>query len=84
MGHHSVAEAKNNLSKLIDLALTGENVVITRHGHAVVEIKAVVETPLKRVTPQGLAMLDRLRVGNKPAQEDAATLVRRMRDEDWR
>jgi len=30
MGKHSVADAKNNLSKLIDRALEGESVVITR------------------------------------------------------
>ncbi|MFL5257013.1 MAG: type II toxin-antitoxin system Phd/YefM family antitoxin [Rhodopila sp.] len=32
MTQHSAAEAKNQLSDLIDRALAGEDVVITRHG----------------------------------------------------
>ena len=84
MGHHSVAAAKNNLSKLIDLAMAGEEVVITRHGHAVATINAMQARPLKRVTPEGLAMLDRLRQRNKPSEADAGAFVSRMRDEEWR
>jgi len=41
MSRHSVVDAKNNLSELIARAERGEEVVITRHGHPVVEIKAV-------------------------------------------
>jgi len=36
---YSVAEAKNTLPKLIDRALRGEEVVITRHGKPVVELR---------------------------------------------
>jgi len=32
MSTHTVAEAKNQLSKLIDRALTGEGIVVTRRG----------------------------------------------------
>ena len=32
MGTYSVAEAKNRLSVLIDKAIEGEEVVITKHG----------------------------------------------------
>ncbi|HEY5210959.1 MAG TPA: type II toxin-antitoxin system prevent-host-death family antitoxin [Stellaceae bacterium] len=39
MATFSVAEAKNNLPKLIDRALDGEEVVITRHGKPVVELR---------------------------------------------
>jgi hypothetical protein len=41
MSKHSIVEAKNQLSELIDRAMGGEEVVITRHGHPVVELKAV-------------------------------------------
>jgi prevent-host-death family protein len=41
MGQHSVTEAKSRLSDLIDRALAGETVVITRHGHPVVELKSI-------------------------------------------
>ena len=85
MGKHTTIEATAEMSGLIDLALAGETVVITRGGAPMVELKRVeASKPLKRVTPEGLAMLDRLRVRLPPAKEDAATLVSRMRDEDWR
>ena len=44
MSTYSIAEAKNKLPQLINRALEGEGVVITRHGQPVVELK-----PLKRV-----------------------------------
>jgi prevent-host-death family protein len=36
---YSVAEAKNRLPSLIDKALAGEEVIITRRGKAVVELR---------------------------------------------
>jgi prevent-host-death family protein len=45
MTAHSVAEAKNRLPKLIDRALQGEDVVITRHGKPVVELKPIPKPP---------------------------------------
>ena len=41
MSIHTVAEAKNQLSKLIDRALLGEGIVITRRGQPVVELKPI-------------------------------------------
>jgi antitoxin (DNA-binding transcriptional repressor) of toxin-antitoxin stability system len=82
MSTHSVAEAKNHLPELIDRALKGESVVITRHGHPVVELKAVPPPP-RRITQTDIDWLDAHRVGVKPPEEDAGALVSRMRDEDW-
>ena len=48
MTSYSVAEAKNTLPKLIDRALQGEEVVITRHGKPVAELK-----PTPRQTAPG-------------------------------
>ena len=45
MSTYSVAEAKNHLPRLIDKALGGEEVVITRRGKAVVELKPAAERP---------------------------------------
>lgn len=42
MTHYSVAEAKNNLPKLLDRMLAGEEVVITRRGK-----------PIARLEPEG-------------------------------
>ncbi|HWE98745.1 MAG TPA: type II toxin-antitoxin system prevent-host-death family antitoxin [Caulobacteraceae bacterium] len=39
MTSYSVAEAKNRLPSLIDKALDGEEVVITRHGKPVAELR---------------------------------------------
>lgn len=39
MTAYSVAQAKNQLPKLIDKALAGEEVVITRRGKPVVELR---------------------------------------------
>jgi prevent-host-death family protein len=39
MTNYSVADAKNHLPKLIDRALAGEEVIITRRGKPVVELK---------------------------------------------
>ena len=41
MSEHSVVEARNQLSALIDRAEAGERVVITRHGQPVVELRPV-------------------------------------------
>lgn len=39
MARYSVADAKNRLPSLIDKALDGEEVVITRHGRPVAELR---------------------------------------------
>ena len=41
MTTYSVADAKNGLPRLIDAALAGEEVVITRHGKPVAELRPV-------------------------------------------
>lgn len=41
MANYSVATTKDNLSSLIDKALAGEEVVITRHGKPTVELRVV-------------------------------------------
>ena len=42
MAAYSVADAKNWLPSLIDKALAGEQVIITRHGKPVVELRPAV------------------------------------------
>lgn len=84
MTDYSVTEAKNRLPELIDRALAGEDVTITRHGQAVVEITAKAASAPKRVTLEDLAWLAERRKGRGRASVDAGTLVREMRDEEWR
>jgi len=80
MSQHSVVEAKNRLSELIDRALKGEGVVITRHGRPVVELRPV-SAPTKPITPEAIDWLAARRVGRRMPRQDAAALVRRMRNE---
>ena len=82
MSSHSVVEAKNQLSELIDRAVRGEEVVITRHGRPVATIKPVIRTA-KPMSEADLEWLRERRVG-APAEEDAGAYVSRARDEDWR
>jgi len=84
MSTHSVAEAKSRLSALIDRALGGEAVVITRHGHAVVELKPVAKQSPRRLTDADIEWLDSQRVGKKMRLKHAGKLVSKMRDEDER
>jgi antitoxin (DNA-binding transcriptional repressor) of toxin-antitoxin stability system len=79
---YSVAEAKNNLSELIDRSLKGEGVLITRHGKPVVEFKPVPAQagPVSDADLKWLASI-RLQPSRSPA-EDAGELITRIRDED--
>ena len=82
MATYSVAEAKNNLSELIDRTLKGEGVLITRHGKPVVEFKPVPTQvgPVSDAELNWLA-LNRLQPNRSPAEE-AGALMTRIRDED--
>jgi prevent-host-death family protein len=80
MSVYSVAEAKNQLSKLIDRALKGEDVVIARRGAPVVELKPV-RPPPRPITEAEIEWLRARLVGRIPAKTDAGTLIREMRDE---
>jgi prevent-host-death family protein len=83
MSSFSVADAKNKLSELIDRALKGEGVVITRHGRPVAELRPIPE-PAQPVTNADLDWLATLRVGRKPEAENAGALLERLRDEGER
>lgn len=80
MGKHSVAEAKNKLSELINRALDGEHVVITRHGRPVIELRPIPTSP-KPITEEAIDWLAKHRVGRRLPREDSVTAVRKIRDE---
>lgn len=83
MSAHSVVEAKNQLSELIDRALKGEDIVITRHGRAVVALRAIPE-PARPASPADLDWLAERRIGRALAVENAGALLSKLRDEDER
>lgn len=80
MGKHTVAEAREKLPELIERARNGEDVLITRDGDVVAEIRPVAPPP-RTVTPADIEWLDRHRVPRIPGGVDAVSLVRAMRDE---
>jgi prevent-host-death family protein len=82
MGKHGVVEAKNRLSKLIDRALKGEDVVITRHGQPVVTLIPISQ-PTKPVTPAALDWLADRRAKLRPVRVASGKLISRLRNE-WR
>jgi prevent-host-death family protein len=80
MARYSVAEAKNSLPKLLDRALAGEDVTITRRGEPIARI--VAEKPVG--APIDLDWLDKRRVTPKSGKPiDSAALIRQMRDEGY-
>ncbi len=84
MAHYSVATTKDKLSSLIDKALAGEEVIITRHGKPTVEMRVVEsaqEPEPKRTKAEWMEWL-RERRERRPLSDITATdLVRQMRDE---
>lgn len=73
-----LADAKAHLSELVDRVEAGESIDITRRGKPVARLTAVV-TPRQRVDR---AMLEGLTATLPPQADDAADLVRSMRDGD--
>jgi prevent-host-death family protein len=82
MRKYSVAEAKDRFSELIERALNGEAVVITRRGRAIAELKPISRLA-KLMTDDAMDRLAKRRVGRRLPREDAAAAVRRIREE-WR
>jgi len=79
-----VAETDAKLSDVIDRALKGEEVVVTRDGQPVARINGVTPAPTeKRITEESIAWLEEHSVGKGQSRIDSATLVRQMRDEGY-
>lgn len=85
MSEHSLVEATTKLSALIDRALKGEDVVITRDGRPVVSLRPVEAQTPRMTTAETLAWL-RANRGKAitPIGEDAGSFVSRLRDEEQR
>jgi antitoxin (DNA-binding transcriptional repressor) of toxin-antitoxin stability system len=77
----SVAQAKAQLPSLLQAAEAGERVLITRHGKAVAEVRAVSGIDIDPADPHGLKWLAEQRKKLPMMTTDSATLIREMRDE---
>lgn len=83
MSSYPIAKAKEQLSRLIDEALAGESVTITRHGKPVVELRPTQPEPApRRMTKDDLEWLRKRRDALPPLGENAVDIIRRMRDEE--
>ena len=83
MAAYSVAEARNHLPQLIKQAMDGEEVVITRHGKPVAEIRSKTTPPvLPRRDRQAVqAWLKAQRESRKALDIDSVTLLDDMHNE---
>jgi prevent-host-death family protein len=87
MARYSVATTKNNLSSLIDKALAGEEVVITRHGKPTVLMSVVppeLEKP-KLSRAEMAASLERIRLSreSRPPMKLSYLEMKRLDQADY-
>jgi prevent-host-death family protein len=78
MGAFSIAEAKAQLSAIIEMVENGEPVTITKRGVPVVKIVPVNAPPAKPKID--LEVLRQLRASMPPMKVSAVEMIRRMRD----
>ena len=80
MAAYSIAEAKDQLSRLVRQAEEGEEIAITRHGKIVAHLRSTVERP-HRQPPHDLVAKIVERAKSRPSLgENAVDIIRRMRD----
>ena len=82
MAHYSVATTRDNLSSLINKALAGEEVVITRHGKPAVALRIVEPTGSSKADIA--EAMEELRIGreSRPSSPiSSAELMREVRNE---
>jgi len=80
---YSIAQAKDHLSKLIDEALAGEDVTITRHGKPVALLRSATERPIRQASQELVAKIVERAKKRSSVGENAVDIVRRMRDGEW-
>ncbi len=78
MGAFSVAEAKAQLSALIEMVERGETVTITKRGKPVVNMVPANALPIK--PKWDLAELAALRARTPKMKETSVEIIRKMRD----
>ena len=81
MPTYSIAEAKDQFSRLVDQALAGDEVTITRHGKPVAELRARTTPERGRPSPHLIDELARRATRLPALGATAADFVRAMRDE---
>jgi len=80
MAAYSVAEAKNSLPRLLDKAIEGEKVIITRHGKPVAEIRSLPTLTPEERKAKLLEIADR-RLSRPPLDMTSVELINGMYEE---
>lgn len=80
MAEYSVADAKNRLPTLIDKAEAGEQVVITRHGHPVAELRPVPSAKPRSVS--SYAWLKQRRAAREPIGMTSVELLNMVYEDE--
>jgi prevent-host-death family protein len=80
MKSYTIEEAKDRLSHLVDAALAGEAITITRRGKPVATLRPVVSAA-PAMTPKDVVRMRRKRLGRPRLARDSVSLVRKLRDE---
>jgi prevent-host-death family protein len=84
MAEYSIADAKNNLPKLVDRAVAGEEVTLTRRGKKVAKIIAdpvVVECADRPAAFNDIGWLSSHQVQTNDPTFDGAQAIRAARDD---
>lgn len=81
MSTYSVADAKNHLPSLIDKVLAGEDVVITRHGKPVVELRAA-PAPPQRMSAADYEAFRTRRKARKMSPISSVELLRQIYEDE--
>jgi prevent-host-death family protein len=78
----SVAQAKAQLPSLLQAAEAGENIIITRHGRPVAEVRGTGGFDIDPNDRHGLKWLAERRAKRTPLLQSAVELIREMRQAD--
>lgn len=81
MTAYPLSMAQKDLSRLIDLAQSGEVVTILREDRAVAELRAIEAAPTGRPSPQLIDEIAARAKQRSPLGQSAESIVRAMRDE---
>jgi len=79
MATYTLSQAKDQLSRLVDEALGGQPVTITRHGKPVVHLTPAQPVP-KVMTKDDWDWLAKQRASRPTLTKSAAEMIREMRD----
>ena len=80
MSTYSIAQAKDQLSRLVDEVIRGEQVTITRHGKPVVELRPAAAAG-RPVTAEDIEWLRKCRESLPSCDGDSVAEIRAMRDD---